>query len=110
MYTQENGETTFADRIRGLTYEENCSKGGGILNSALKLKDATDEELVESALARCNEIISQGTGAVEIKSGYGLYPEAELKMMRVIKKLKTLTPLTIKATFLAAHTDPPIQN
>ena len=99
-------EGEFADRIRGLTYEEIAQKGGGILNSALKLKDATEDELVESALIRCNEIISQGTGAVEIKSGYGLYPEAELKMLRVIKKLKTLTPLSIKATFLAAHAVP----
>ncbi|MBK6835337.1 MAG: imidazolonepropionase [Bacteroidetes bacterium] len=81
-------EGEFADRIRGLTYEEIAQKGGGILNSALKLKDASEDELVESALVRCNEIISQ------------------VKMLRVIKKLKTLTPLSIKATFLAAHAVP----
>src|ERR1700740_2918876 len=99
-------EGEFADRIRGLTYEEIAQKGGGILNSAKKLQNASEEELLESALERCNEIISQGTGAVEIKSGYGLSTEAELKMLRVIKQLKELTPLTIKATFLAAHAVP----
>lgn len=99
-------EGEFADRIRGLTYEEIAQKGGGILNSANKLKNAPEDELIESALVRCNEIISQGTGTVEIKSGYGLYPEAELKMLRVIKKLKNLSPLTIKSTFLAAHAVP----
>jgi imidazolonepropionase len=99
-------EGEFADRIKGLTYEEIAQKGGGILNSAKKLQNTSEEELLESALNRCNEIISQGTGAVEIKSGYGLTTEAELKMLRVIRKLKEHTPLTIKSTFLAAHAVP----
>lgn len=99
-------EGEFVDRINGLTYEEIFLKGGGILNSAKKIKDATENELVESALLRLNEIMLQGTGAVEIKSGYGLSVESELKMLRVIKKLKTLSPLTIKATFLGAHAVP----
>ncbi|MCD6066752.1 MAG: imidazolonepropionase [Bacteroidetes bacterium] len=99
-------EAEFADRIKGLTYEEIAQRGGGILNSAKKLQDSSEDELLESALIRCNEIISQGTGAVEIKSGYGLTMEAELKMLRVIRKLKEHTPLTIKATFLAAHAVP----
>lgn len=99
-------EGEFVDRINGLTYEEIFERGGGILNSARKLKDATEDELVESALKRLNEIMFQGTGAVEIKSGYGLSVESELKMLRVIQKLKTLSPLTIKATFLGAHAVP----
>ncbi|MCE9538399.1 MAG: imidazolonepropionase [Bacteroidetes bacterium] len=99
-------EGEFVDRIKGLTYEEIFFKGGGILNSAKKIKDATEDELVESALLRLNEIMLQGTGAVEIKSGYGLSVESELKMLRVIKKLKTRSPLTIKATFLGAHAVP----
>lgn len=99
-------EGEFVDRINGLTYEQIFERGGGILNSAKKLHDATEEELIESALKRLNEIMLQGTGAVEIKSGYGLSTEAELKMLRVIKKLKTLSPLTIKATFLGAHAVP----
>lgn len=99
-------EGEFVDRINGLTYEQIFERGGGILNSAKKLHDASEEELIESALKRLNEIMWQGTGAVEIKSGYGLSTEAELKMLRVIKKLKTLSPLTIKATFLGAHAVP----
>ncbi len=99
-------EGEFVDRINGLTYEQIFERGGGILNSAKKLSVATEDELVESALIRLNEIMWQGTGAVEIKSGYGLSTEAELKMLRVIKKLKTLSPLTIKATFLGAHAIP----
>ncbi len=99
-------ETEFVDRISGLTYEQIFERGGGILNSAKKLQEASEEELIESALKRLNEIMRQGTGAVEIKSGYGLSTEAELKMLRVIKKLKSLTPLTIKATFLGAHAVP----
>ncbi|MCW3085465.1 MAG: imidazolonepropionase [Bacteroidetes bacterium] len=96
----------FVDRINGLSYEQIFERGGGILNSAQKLRDASEDELVESALARLNEIMLQGTGAVEIKSGYGLSTESELKMLRVIQKLKTLSPLTIKATFLGAHAVP----
>jgi imidazolonepropionase len=99
-------EGEFVDRINGLTYEEIFQRGGGILNSAKKLQEATEEELIESAMLRLNEIMLQGTGAVEIKSGYGLSVESELKMLRVIKKLKTRSPLTIKATFLGAHAIP----
>ncbi len=99
-------EGEFVDRINGLTYEQIFERGGGILNSSKKLQNASEEELVESALKRLHEIAMQGTGAVEIKSGYGLCVEAELKMLRVIKKLKTLSPLTIKATFLGAHAIP----
>ena len=99
-------EGEFADRINGLSYEEIAKRGGGILNSAKKLADASEEELIESALRRLNEIMMQGTGAVEIKSGYGLSLESEMKMLRVIKKLKQLSPLTIKTTFLGAHAVP----
>lgn len=99
-------EQEFVDRINGLTYEQIAAKGGGILNSAKKLGTTSEEELLEQSLKRCNEIISQGTGAVEIKSGYGLSVESEIKILRVIKKLKNLTPLTIKATFLGAHAIP----
>ncbi len=99
-------ESEFGDRIRGLSYEQIAQRGGGILNSAQKLKFASEEELLEQALLRCNEIISQGTGTVEIKSGYGLYPDSELKMLRVIRELKKHTALTIKSTFLAAHAVP----
>jgi imidazolonepropionase len=99
-------EVEFVSRIKGLSYEEIAKRGGGILNSAKKLHDASEEELVNSALGRIEEIQKSGTGAVEIKSGYGLSTEDELKMLRVISKLKTLTPLTIKATFLGAHAIP----
>lgn len=99
-------EGEFVDRINGLTYEQIFERGGGILNSAKRLQEASEEELIDSALKRLNEIMLQGTGAVEIKSGYGLSVESELKMLRVIKKLKTLSPLTIKATFLGAHAVP----
>ncbi len=99
-------EMEFVDRINGLTYEEIAAKGGGILNSAELLKHTSEEELIKTALVRLNEIMTQGTGAVEIKSGYGLNTEAELKMLRVIKKLKDLCPLTIKSTFLGAHAVP----
>lgn len=99
-------EGEFEDRIKGLTYEEIAKKGGGILNSAKKLADCSEEELIQSALKRLEEISKTGTGAVEIKSGYGLTVEAEIKMLRVIKKLKELSPLTIKATFLGAHAFP----
>ena len=99
-------EGEFVDRINGLTYEEIFERGGGILNSAKKLKEASEDELIENALIRLKEMMLQGSGAVEIKSGYGLSIESELKMLRVIKKLKTLSPLTIKATFLGAHALP----
>lgn len=99
-------EEEFVDRIKGLTYEEIGQKGGGILNSARRLAELSEEELVVSALKRLDEIKTYGTGAVEIKSGYGLSVEAELKMLRVIKTLKEKSDLTIKATFLGAHAFP----
>lgn len=99
-------EGEFEDRINGLTYEEIAARGGGILNSAKKLANATEDELYTSAMERLQEIAEHGTGAVEIKSGYGLSVEAELKMLRVIKRLKENSPLTIKSTFLGAHAFP----
>lgn len=99
-------EGEFIDRVKGLTYEEIAAKGGGILNSAKKLQETNEENLYESAISRLKEIAQMGTGAVEIKSGYGLTVEAELKMLRVIKKLKETSPLSIKATFLGAHAFP----
>ena len=96
----------FVDRINGLTYEEIALKGGGILNSAEKLQETSEDDLYDSAMIRIREIIKLGTGAVEIKSGYGLTVEAELKMLRVIKRLKQNSPLTIKANFLGAHAIP----
>ena len=99
-------EIEYIDKIKGLSYEEIAKRGGGILNSAKRLHEASEEQLYEEALTRIYEIISQGTGAVEIKSGYGLNPQNEIKMLRVIKKLKETTPLQIKATFLGAHAVP----
>lgn len=99
-------EQEFTDRIRGLSYEEIAQRGGGILNSSKKLQDASEEELLQQVLPRLHEIILQGTGAVEIKSGYGLSLESELKMLRVIKKIKEITQLTVKSTFLGAHAFP----
>jgi len=96
----------FVDRINGLSYQEIALKGGGILNSAKKLQETSEDDLYESAMDRMREIIKLGTGAVEIKSGYGLTVEAELKMLRVIKRLKQNSPLTIKANFLGAHAIP----
>ena len=101
-----NREDEFVDRIKGLSYETIAKKGGGILNSAKKLKDATENELFDQSKKRIEEIMEMGTGAVEIKSGYGLNPDAELKMLRVIKKLKEKFPITVKATFLGAHAIP----
>lgn len=101
-------EGEFVDRINGLTYEEIAKKGGGILNSAKKLAGKTEDELYQFAWHRLEEIKSTGTGAVEIKSGYGLSVETELKMLRVIKRLKEESDLTIKATFLGAHAIPTI--
>jgi len=101
-------EGEFVDRINGLTYEEIGKKGGGILNSANKLANMSEDDLVEDALERLALIKSLGTGAIEIKSGYGLSVEAELKMLRVIKRLKTESDLTIKATFLGAHAFPKV--
>ena len=99
-------EIEYTDKIKGLSYEEIAKRGGGILNSAKRMHDASEEELYDAAMERLHEIISMGTGAVEIKSGYGLSVEDELKMLRVIKRLKENTPLTIKANFLGAHAVP----
>lgn len=99
-------ELEYIDKINGLSYEEIAKRGGGILNSAKLLHEASEDELYEEALKRVNEMISMGTGAAEIKSGYGLSTEDELKMLRVIKRLKETTPLTIRATFLGAHAVP----
>lgn len=99
-------EIEYSDKIRGLSYEEIAKRGGGILNSAKLLHNTSEDDLYEQSLTRVHEIISQGTGAVEIKSGYGLTTEDELKMLRVIKRLKETTPLTIKSTFLGAHAFP----
>ncbi len=99
-------EIEYIDKIRGLSYEEIALRGGGIVNSAKRLHDAGEEELVEQALFRLEEIMMLGTGAVEIKSGYGLNVEDELKMLRVIRKLKTLSPVKIVPTFLGAHAVP----
>jgi len=100
-------EIEYIDKIKGLSYEEIAKRGGGILNSAKLLQKTSEDELYEQSLTRINEIIGMGTGAVEIKSGYGLTSEAEIKMLRVIKRLKQTTPITIKATFLGAHAVPP---
>jgi len=100
-------EIEYVDKIKGLSYEEIAKRGGGILNSAKRLHDASETELISQALERLEEIIWTGTGAVEIKSGYGLNTEDELKMLRVIRELKRLSPVTIKSTFLGAHAVPP---
>ncbi len=99
-------EEEFVDRIHGLSYEEIANRGGGILNSAKLLNETPEEELLESAFLRLEQMKDKGTGAVEIKSGYGLTYEGELKMLHVIKKLKSISPLQIKATFLGAHAYP----
>ncbi|MGK4568304.1 imidazolonepropionase [Flavobacterium sp. 3HN19-14] len=96
----------FVDRINGLSYEEIANRGGGILNSAKKLNAASEEEIYGQSKKRLEEVMKMGTGAVEIKSGYGLSVEGELKMLRVIRKLKENHPVAIKATFLGAHAFP----
>ena len=101
-----NREGEFVDRINGLTYEEIAAKGGGILNSAKKLQETTENELYNQSKNRIEEVMKMGTGAVEIKSGYGLTVDSELKMLRVIKRLSENYPLKIKATFLGAHAFP----
>ncbi len=103
-------EEEFVDKIRGLSYAEIAAKGGGILNSAKKLQSATEDQLFISARKRMEEISRMGTGAVEIKSGYGLTVADELKMLRVIKKLKEKSNLLVKSTFLGAHTYPTAYN
>lgn len=96
----------FVDRINGLSYEEIANRGGGILNSAKKLNETSEDEIYNQSKIRLEEVMQQGTGAVEIKSGYGLTVEGELKMLRVIKRLKENYPIEIKATFLGAHAFP----
>ncbi|MNS23615.1 Imidazolonepropionase [compost metagenome] len=101
-----NREQEFVDRINGMTYEEIANRGGGILNSAKKLNETSEEEIYSQSKARLEEIMHLGTGAVEIKSGYGLTVDGELKMLRVIQRLAQNYPVTIKATFLGAHAFP----
>lgn len=101
-----NREQEFIDRINGMTYEEIANRGGGILNSAKKLQETAEGSLYKQSAKRIEEVMRLGTGAVEIKSGYGLTLDAELKMLRVIKKLNENYPIKIKATFLAAHAIP----
>ena len=99
-------EEEFEMRIKGKSYEEIAAAGGGILNSAKKLQSMSQDELFIKALERLNQVIKQGTGAIEIKSGYGLTVHDEIKMLRVIAQLKSVSPIPIKATFLGAHAFP----
>ena len=99
-------EMEFSDKLRGLSYQEIARRGGGILNSVALLHDTTEDSLLEQTLVRAKEIISMGTGAVEIKSGYGLSVEDEMKMLRVAKRVAENTPLTVKTTLLGAHAVP----
>lgn len=99
-------EEEFVDKLKGLSYAEIAAKGGGILNSAKKINKTSESELLRMAQVRLHEVIQMGTGAIEIKSGYGLSVEGELRMLRVIKKLKEISPIPVKATFLGAHTYP----
>jgi imidazolonepropionase len=99
-------EDEFNLRLKGATYQEIAERGGGILNSAKKLSQATEDELYQAAMYRLSEMIAQGTGAVEIKSGYGLTTESELKMLKVIRRIKETAGIPVKATFLGAHAFP----
>ncbi|MGB8490019.1 MAG: imidazolonepropionase [Bacteroidales bacterium] len=99
-------EHEFTDKINGLPYEEIARRGGGILNSARKLHETSEDELFRQSMVRVNEIISQGTGAAEIKSGYGLNTADELKMLRVIDRIRRSSPLEVRSTFLGAHALP----
>ena len=99
-------EREFVDRINGLSYQDIAARGGGILNSAMRLRSASEEELFDAAFLRIHEMIRMGTGAIEIKSGYGLDVESELKMLRVIRRLDASVPVAIRATFLGAHAVP----
>jgi len=101
-----NREQEFVDRINGMTYEEIANRGGGILNSAKKLNESSEEEIYSQSKERLEEVMRLGTGAVEIKSGYGLTLDGELKILRVIQQLSQHYPITIKATFLGAHAFP----
>ena len=99
-------EQEFVDKINGLSYEEIAKKGGGILNSSFILKNTSEEDLYNQSMKRIDEVIKGGTGAIEIKSGYGLDTKQEIKMLRVIKKIKETSPITVKSTFLGAHAIP----
>ncbi|MGA1581872.1 MAG: imidazolonepropionase [Saprospiraceae bacterium] len=99
-------EQEFVDRINGMSYQEIAARGGGILNSAARLRSCSEDELFLSATERLLELVSLGTGAIEIKSGYGLSAESELKMLRVIKKLSAVSPIPVRSTFLGAHALP----
>lgn len=99
-------EEEYLARLKGKSYSEIAASGGGILNSAIKLRHTSEDELFESALSRLHEVIRSGTGAIEIKSGYGLSTDSEIKMLRVIRRLKEVSPVTIKASFLGAHAIP----
>ena len=99
-------EEEFVDKLKGMSYADIAAKGGGILNSATRLNEIDIDELFNLSLTRLQEVIQLGTGAIEIKSGYGLTVEGELKMLRVIKRLKETSPIPVKATFLGAHTYP----
>ena len=101
-----NREDEFVDRINGHSYKEIADNGGGILNSAKKLQETSEEDLYNQSKVRLEEVMQLGTGAVEIKSGYGLTLDAELKMLRVVRKLKENYPIAVKATFLGAHAIP----
>jgi len=101
-----NREQEFVDRINGLSYDEIFQRGGGILNSARRVAEGSEDELFDEAMVRLREVIAQGTGAIEIKSGYGLSTEGELKMLRVIRRIKELNLLPVRATFLGAHALP----
>lgn len=101
-----NREQEFVDRINGMSYEQIANRGGGIINSAKKLNETSEEELYNQSVGRVEEVIKMGTGALEIKSGYGLSLDGELKMLRVIQRIKENYPIAIKATFLGAHAFP----
>lgn len=102
-----NREQEFVDRINGMSYQEVAERGGGIVNSAKKLQNTSEHELYHQSAKRLEEVMQMGTGAIEIKSGYGLTTEAEMKMLRVAKKLAEEYPVSIKTTFLGAHAVPP---
>lgn len=99
-------EAEFVDKIKGLSYSEIAKKGGGILNSAKQLQNTSEDQLYDAALSRLYEVVGSGTGAIEIKSGYGLTTEDEIKILRVARRLKEASPVTIKTTFLGAHAFP----
>jgi imidazolonepropionase len=99
-------EIEFIDKIRGLSYQEIAARGGGILNSACLLHETSEEELFRQAMVRVEEVMHFGTGAIEIKSGYGLTTEDEIKMLRVVRRIAEESPLTVKATFMGAHAFP----